>query len=350
MIFTHHQKITVITVVYNAKDSIERTIKSVVDQVDCDLEYIIIDGASTDGTVDIIEAYKQNLSYWVSEKDDGVYEAMNKGISASTGDWIIFMNAGDYFCEPNTVSQVIPYLTQDNDVVSGDIYLWEEGERVYVHAKGLDKAMDGMFCFHQSMFTRAEICKKYKFDTSFKIAGDYDFALKCLMNGARFKYLSFPIADFFSGGLSYKYLMKAKIEDMFIQSKYMDPIEGILNTPSYTTLKKMDYNNNYYFSTLFNEMTKQLSGIFSTRRRIVLYGYGQIGQFIYSFYQSHVSLVVDMGAQIRSTFDFVVHPSTLKECDCDLVLISVLGREQEIAEYLKKECDIDAEQIVTLSL
>lgn len=351
MIPTHHQKITVITVVYNAKDCIERTIESVVGQIDCDLEYIIIDGASTDGTVDIIQKYRHYLSYWVSEKDGGIYEAMNKGINASTGDWIIFMNAGDYFCDSDTISMVIPHLTQDNDIVSGDIYLWEAGERMYTHAKGLDKAMEGMFCFHQTMFTRTALCKKYKFDTSFKIAGDYDFALKCLMNGAQFAYLSFPIANFFSGGLSYKYLMKAKIEDMFIQSKYIEPIEKIFDTPSYATLKKINSNNNnYYFSTLFNELVGQLSSIFATRRRVVLYGYGQIGQFIYGLYHSQLLLTVDMSEQTRNAFDFVVHPSTLKEYDCDLVLISVLGREREIYEYLQQQCGIDPDKIATLSL
>lgn len=90
-------KITVITVVYNGIDYIEDTILSVINQDYSNIEYIIIDGKSDDGTMDIVEKYATKISYWVSESDNGIYDAMNKGIKVATGDWIIFMNCGDYF-------------------------------------------------------------------------------------------------------------------------------------------------------------------------------------------------------------------------------------------------------------
>ena len=99
-------KISVITVAYNASRYIETTILSVINQTYSNIEYIIIDGGSTDGTVDIIKKYSNKISYWISEPDKGIYDAMNKGINKATGEWINFMNAGDTFHNPDTLSAV----------------------------------------------------------------------------------------------------------------------------------------------------------------------------------------------------------------------------------------------------
>ena len=96
-------RVTIITVCKNAADSIEKTIKSIVTQSYPNLEYIIIDGASTDGTQNIIKNYEKQLTHYQSEPDNGIYDAMNKGIPIATGDWINFMNAGDYFYNENTI-------------------------------------------------------------------------------------------------------------------------------------------------------------------------------------------------------------------------------------------------------
>lgn len=95
-------KISVITVCYNAVDTLEKTIQSVLEQTYHNIEYIIIDGGSTDGTVEIIHRYVDYLAYWVSEPDRGIYDAMNKGIERATGEWVNFMNAGDYFYNYDT--------------------------------------------------------------------------------------------------------------------------------------------------------------------------------------------------------------------------------------------------------
>ena len=100
-------KITVITVCHNAAKTLEKTIKSVLNQTYPNIEYIIIDGGSTDDTVDIIKRYADRLAYWISEPDKGIYDAMNKGIEVATGEWINFMNAGDTFYEENTIDFVL---------------------------------------------------------------------------------------------------------------------------------------------------------------------------------------------------------------------------------------------------
>ena len=116
-----NSKITIITVSYNAATSIEPTILSVINQTYPNIEYIVIDGGSNDGTVDIIKKYQNKISYWVSEPDKGIYDAMNKGIRMATGDWINFMNAGDtFFCDTSLNLLFIPEPESDIDIIYGD--------------------------------------------------------------------------------------------------------------------------------------------------------------------------------------------------------------------------------------
>lgn len=115
-------KISVVTVCYNAVETLEETMLSVLHQTYPDIEYIIIDGGSTDGTVDIIKKYADRLAYWVSEPDKGIYDAMNKGIDIATGDYINFMNAGDKFYQHNTVASLLESFTimEPTTIIYGD--------------------------------------------------------------------------------------------------------------------------------------------------------------------------------------------------------------------------------------
>ena len=116
-------KISVVTVCYNAADTIEKTMLSVLNQTYHDIEYIIIDGGSTDGTVEIIRKYADRIAYWVSEPDKGIYDAMNKGIKVATGEWINFMNAGDEFVDEGVIEKLFQNRTIDTvGVVFGDDY------------------------------------------------------------------------------------------------------------------------------------------------------------------------------------------------------------------------------------
>ena len=121
-------KISIITVCYNDKDVIEKTILSVINQDYSNLEYIIVDGASSDGTLEIIKQYQKKYPIiLISEKDDGIYDAMNKGSKVASGDYLNFMNAGDYFFSDNTISAVVPHLYSGEgmppDVIREDMYI-----------------------------------------------------------------------------------------------------------------------------------------------------------------------------------------------------------------------------------
>ena len=167
--------ISVVTVSYNAVATIEETILSVLNQTYRNVEYIIIDGGSTDGTVDVIKKYADRLAYWVSEPDKGIYDAMNKGIAIATGDYINFMNAGDRFYNRNVLSEFIPKINSDSVVIYGDVLLaFKKSACVSIPLSASQLAERMVFC-HQSAFTKTAFHKQHPFITTFRSAGDYKF-------------------------------------------------------------------------------------------------------------------------------------------------------------------------------
>lgn len=199
-------KISIITASYNCVDEIEQSIKSVLEQDYPNIEYIIIDGASTDGTVDIIKKYDKYIDYWVSEPDEGLYYAMNKGIEAATGDWIYIHNAGGVFYEKNTLSKLFSNDLEDVDAFFG--YIWSvknqcfyRNPKPFYEQKTKDKRPGYS---HQALFIRAKWCKKYPFVTTYKCCADFNQAVSIWKNGATFKYVDIPVAKSAPVGFSAK--------------------------------------------------------------------------------------------------------------------------------------------------
>lgn len=161
-------KISVITVTYNAAATIEETILSVLNQTYHNVEYIIIDGGSTDGTVDIIKKYADRLAYWVSEPDKGIYDAMNKGIAIATGDYINFMNAGDAFYKYNTLDSIFTCYKNNSDIIYGDsIIRFNNGDLVFSRSSGnIHLLSKGPIYRHGASFVKLDVHKQNLFDTT----------------------------------------------------------------------------------------------------------------------------------------------------------------------------------------
>lgn len=188
--------ISIITVVYNAVTTIEETILSVINQTYNNIEYIIIDGGSQDGTIDIIKKYANRITYWISEPDKGIYNAMNKGIEIANGEWIIFMNSGDTFYSSTVIADIIKSINNDVDVIYGNTNLIYKDEAIIDKPQAFVSENDYMPFCHQSSIIKAELIKKYKFDEKYKICADRNLFYNVFKLGGKFQYVEVTIANY----------------------------------------------------------------------------------------------------------------------------------------------------------
>lgn len=213
--------LTVITAVFNGEKTLRDTIESVIQQKDFDLiEYIIIDGASTDGTINIINEYKENISKVISEPDHGIYNAMNKGLDLATGEYVCFINSDDYYIDNKVLSPVLSIIKsvsrERRDVIYGDILLKDNEEYLHKKAKH-SKMLFNMSLCHPAVFISRDI--HYKFNEDNKISSDYELLLSLFSRKKNFLYLSFPIAVMRLGGISEIYRMQSILESNMARSR-----------------------------------------------------------------------------------------------------------------------------------
>lgn len=229
--------ITVITVSYNAVSTIEETILSVINQTYPNIEYIIIDGGSTDGTLDIIKKYENKISYWVSEPDRGIYDAMNKGIDKATGEWINFMNCGDSFYSNNVIKDVFYKASPSSDIIYGDTnIILKIGN--YIKKASITTKENYMPFGHQASFSRTSLMKLLGFDINFKICADSNFFYKASIQNYKFEYVDIIIANY-------------DAENGFSSIKAVDLIyeKGIIEGKNNNILWKLKF---YLFKFKFN--------------------------------------------------------------------------------------------------
>ena len=212
--------ISIITITYNAERFLERTVSSIVGQEGCvlgvDYEYIIVDGASKDGTLDIIRQHEKQITRWVSEPDRGLYDAMNKGLHMATGDYVWFMNAGDEIHDPAVLSKLRAAMhTTPADVYYSDaLFVSDDGTTRSGPPVGLRSAITphtlptnlrwqdmalGMKVSHQAFVVRRSLAPDY--DTT-NLSADLDWEIRCLKAAQRVEHLPFVLCKYLVGGLS----------------------------------------------------------------------------------------------------------------------------------------------------
>ena len=190
--------VTIITVCRNHAKELERTIRSVECQIWQEKEYLVIDGASTDDSLDVIKAHEASITRWVSEPDQGIYDAMNKGVKMAQGEWVIFMNAGDTFAGDDTLQRVFGNPL-DADVIYGDVI---KGE--LVKKAEAPRNAHRMFYCHQSAFVRTSCLREFPFDIRHRMSADFKQVKQLFLSGKRFRQLDFPVANFDTQGVSNK--------------------------------------------------------------------------------------------------------------------------------------------------
>jgi glycosyltransferase involved in cell wall biosynthesis len=202
--------LSIVTVNFNNSLGLESTIVSVINQTNQDFEYIVIDGGSTDGSVDIINNYSGKISQWVSENDSGIYNAMNKGIARAKGEFLIFLNSGDSFSDNTILERCLNVIKQfpGYSIYYGDMYLanveGQELRKLRTHPEKLDlKFFKADTINHQASLIRADLFHQFGlYPEQHKVASDYWLYLKSLLNNIRFKHLGFPMVNYDLTGIS----------------------------------------------------------------------------------------------------------------------------------------------------
>jgi glycosyltransferase involved in cell wall biosynthesis len=253
-------KITVITVVRNCEKTLEQTMLSVLGQTYNNIEYIVIDGASTDGTLGIIKKYDTRIKngeffhidfQWISELDKGIYDAMNKGIGRATGEWINFINSGDRFYGPDAIANFVRLHNASADITYGDTVMdMPDIPMHYVQKPKPIELMPKQMTFgHPSTFVKTRLMKEKYFDVSYRSCADYKFFLQCYRNHKQFEYIPVSIAIFECGtGITSNYK---------INRRENARIHGIEHKISW----KLSFAANY----LFYSAKRMLKGILPNR-------------------------------------------------------------------------------------
>lgn len=221
--------VTVVTVVYNDVDHIEQTIQSVLNQTYQPIEYIIIDGGSTDGTADKIRKYADRLAYWVSEPDKGIYDAMNKGISHAQGEWLNFMNSGDYFASSTVFSDIFSIDRSKADMLYGSFLSEFSGRPVVCRAHDLNYVYQlgwrGMPLGQQALFARTALMRASPFNLAYRVSADGDFVSKCIAEKKVFERLETVVFRVGTFGFSADHWLKARLENWQIARRYFPGIK-----------------------------------------------------------------------------------------------------------------------------
>lgn len=342
MISTNY-KVSIITVVYNGVRTIEQTIQSVLHQSYKNIEYIIIDGLSTDGTQQIINRYIQDISYYVSEKDDGLYYAMNKGIEKATGDIIGIINSDDWYAE-NAVEDVVTYF-QKNDVelVCGKIVnISEENKERIVQGTLFENLWYQNSVAHPSVFVKKDVYDRLGgFNVNYRIASDYELMLRFYIKEVKFGYIDKVIAYFRQGGLSAKRKKESRDEVYKISMSYVDKC-----LCKEYVLSKIKERYDWRGFTIAIQDIKGLLGkllceyFHETIKKIIIFGTGGWGEECYKNLKDEGVEVLYFADNDISKWntDFygirVIDPCKLQDMD-SYILIAVEKSGEEIKQQLE---------------
>ncbi len=226
--------ISIITVVYNSEKWIEKTIQSIINQSYVNIEYIVVDGDSEDQTVEIIKKYTDYIDYWVSEFDNGLYDAMNKGLNLATGDYVWFINSGDLIYSLTSLNQILSKETSFADFYYGETLLIDENEKpIGMRRHKAPQELNwmsfakGMKVSHQAMIVKKEIVQPYVL--KYNYSADYDWAVKALKRAETIKNTNLVLAKFMDGGMTSQYLFPSLKERFSIMKRHYGWLRTLFN-------------------------------------------------------------------------------------------------------------------------
>ena len=238
--FFHSLKMTVsiITITYNAERFLERTIQSIIGQSETDYEYIVIDGKSTDGTLDIIDQYKTHITTWISEPDSGLYDAMNKGLHRARGEYVWFMNAGDTLHDSKTLANLLTAIKETPaDVYYSDaLFVQNDGTSVGLRSQVTPHALPqnltwrdmslGMKVCHQAFVARRSLAPDYQTNN---LSADLDWEIRCLKAAQKIQFLPFVLCNYLIGGLSVQHHRRSLTDRFRVLVAHFGLLKTVVN-------------------------------------------------------------------------------------------------------------------------
>ena len=332
-------KVSAVTVCYNSVKTIEQTIKSVLGQSYKNIEYIVIDGASTDGTVDIIRKYEKDIDCWISEPDNGIYDAMNKGIVQATGDIIGFINSDDWYAENALSSMAEAFSSTDADIVYGKTWIVDHGGYCFLPNGNLEDMCFGLTFGHPSTYVRIDYLKKYMFDCSYKIAADYAFLLKMYLQGKKFHSIDVPIAYFRVGGCS-SHPWKAYCETKRVALRLS---KGKVSDERYREIRAhyKSVRKEPILSYLSNRFASGKKPIQVEKQDFIIYGAGKIGRQLFDImrlFKMHVRAFWDSDpikqGSVVDDLPVLCPDCRSKQTENVLILIATIKDNEEIVAKL----------------
>lgn len=216
------ETVSIVTIVLNDPRGFSKTARSIVEQNYKDVEWIVVDGGSADGTVTEIKKYERHIRHWISEHDNGLYYAMNKGLAMASGDWVLFLNAGDVLADSSVLTRVFSQDVSKFDVIFGDWIANYLSFRVARHAGSAENLWQGMIFSHQSLLIRTLLVKPAGFRVQYKIGADYEMVTRLFFSGKQFHYFPGPISVTEAYGISHRQMYAAAREHRLIFNSFRE--------------------------------------------------------------------------------------------------------------------------------
>lgn len=343
-----NQKVSIITVCLNSAATIERTICSVLGQSYPNIEYIIIDGKSTDGTQQIIRRYMADISYYCSERDTGIYNAMNKGIQQARGDIIGIINGDDWYA-PNAVELAVRGMQESkSQMVYGDLAIvYEDGNVKTEPHRKIEDIYERMVIGHPTVFASKGIYQRYGgFDEAYKSASDYELMLRWRSKGVKMHYIPEIFAYFRRGGYSDSDL-KINVEETYhISRKYIEKYNGedkeyyigLIEKNKSENEKKVQIKERLKNLSLAEK--EQIKKELKREKDIVIFGTGDYGCWCYDIFMAlgiTVSFWADNnpGKQGKELLGLSVIPAEKLEPDAQQVIVGTKDYEEELVKQLE---------------
>lgn len=331
-------KLSIITVSYNEEDNIERAIQSVLSQEVNDIEYILIDGGSTDATTKIIKKYEDSIDYWISESDSGIYDAMNKGLSHATGDIVAFLNCDDWY-EKNALKLVCKYFEDNHyiDILWGRAYLIKNGERIGIFDTNIKEYYRQMPGCHQALFAKRELFTEIgNFNTKYKITADFDWFLRCYFANKSILTIKELLVNYCTEGTSAVYERDARKEEYEIaHNQAKEQKDGDL----LEKVEHVHFENQmaFKYEDLLREI-KEKSVIPIRDKGYYLWGIGDFGKKakdLLEVTEMPIKGFINKSTEITSIFGYPIYAPYEINKNSNIIISSVKFQEEILNEAMQ---------------